>query len=1272
MKQKHLHILVVLVALLLVPANSWADDLKRGDTFEVDGITYRVTDIYDKTVNVGPGGWSSSNDPAIDVEKKGSLVIPANVTGPDGKEYVVNQVASYAFRNCTGLSSITLPNTIESISSYAFYGCTGLTSFKFPEKVDRISSLSFYGCSSLTSVAFPSALKEIGSLAFSKCSSLATFTIPESVLAIENAAFKDTKWYENQPKGLLYKDNVLLGYKDDKPNGRVVVKANTRVIAGRAFDGCKELTSITFPIGLVSIGTFAFYNCSGLTSITIPKSVMYCGEIWETTYGGNPFINCSGLTKIVVESGSATYDSRDNCNAIIEKKRSMLVTGCKNTVVPDGVRIIDSNSFTGCTGLTSISIPKSVGEIGSAFDGCTGLKEVKSINNDPKSIRSNSFPKEVLETATLYVPTGTKDKYSSLEGWKGFKTIVETNMTVPSYLMPDDRFTAGGMECKVLSIFPFEVEIGTGKTYRAAIDKNTSGSFTIPSSVKGPDGNKYSVTALGSYSFYGCEQLTSVVIPNTVISIGSNAFCGCVKLTAVNIPKSVTEIVWGPFSYCHALATITVDAKNPVFDSRDKCNAIIHTATNKLIQGCPKTTIPQSVTAIGSAAFEGFNGLTSITIPSSITEIEEYAINYCDDITSMVVDPANPVFDSREGCNAIIKTATNELVQGCNVTVIPNSVTAIGVAAFRGCRLMTSMPIPESVKAIGSEAFCHCFELLSANIPNGVTEIPHEAFFNCMNLKSIVIPNTVTSIGSYAFNACYDLTTLTLGSSIKTIAYNAFYMTSLSKIYSLIEEPSDVKVYSEVFDSNVYEDALLYVPAGTKAKYQTTEAWSKFENIIDEGDTFSELSVEGAKMTFMRTGSDSKICELISVDESAKGTVTIPNTVKDCLVTSIGTYAFMNCTNVTAINIPNSVNSIERTAFYNCSGLLSITLPNSVSSIGSAAFSGCTNLATVKLPNKIISLESGTFYECSSLTSIVIPNGVTTIGGRAISMCTSLKELTIGKSVTSIGSSAFWGNKSLKKVISMIKEPFAVDSSSFMYYDEDTEQRVFTSATLYVPAGTKAKYEATDGWKEFKNIVEMEPEKPYEVKDDGTAIVKNLVPDENGQLVIPEKVDIDGKEYPVTEIAPEAFMDNKDLVEVTIPGTVTTIGADAFAGCGNLRAIYLMSTTPIALSQAAVRGVIRRADGTTVSQFDGVDYETCVLYVPYGCGEAYRNAEGWKLFKHIVEMEDTGINGAALNDKGQMINDKWYDLKGRCISQPKKGVNILRDGNGKTKVVVIK
>ena len=166
MKQKHIHILLVLVALLLVPANSWADDLKRGDTFEVDGITYRVTDIYDKTVNVGPGGWSSSNDPAIDVETKGSLVIPANVTGPDGKEYVVNQVASYAFRNCTGLSSITLPNTIESISSYAFYGCTGLTSFKFPEKVDRISSLSFYGCSSLTSVAFPSALKEIGSLAF--------------------------------------------------------------------------------------------------------------------------------------------------------------------------------------------------------------------------------------------------------------------------------------------------------------------------------------------------------------------------------------------------------------------------------------------------------------------------------------------------------------------------------------------------------------------------------------------------------------------------------------------------------------------------------------------------------------------------------------------------------------------------------------------------------------------------------------------------------------------------------------------------------------------------------------------------------------------------------------------------------------------------------------------------------------------------------------------------------------------------------------------------
>ena len=198
-------------------------------------------------------------------------------------------------------------------------------------------------------------------------------------------------------------------------------------------------------------------------------------------------------------------------------------------------------------------------------------------------------------------------------------------------------------------------------------------------------------------------------------------------------------------------------------------------------------------------------------------------------------------------------------------------------------------------------------------------------------------------------------------------------------------------------------------------------------------------------------------------------------------------------------------------------------------------------------------------------------------------------------------------------ITSLIREPFEILSSVF--------EGISKNATLYVPAGTKALYEVTEGWKNFKNIVEMEPE-PYEVKDDQTVVVKELEPDETGKVEIPEKVEIDNVEYTVTEIAEDAFKGNTELTEVTIPRTVTTIGSGAFEGCTNLKAIYVLSPTPASLAAAVSSRAQHKVASTTVSQFEGIDFETCVLYVPFGSEQAYREAEGWKEFRHIV-----GVHG---------------------------------------------
>ena len=379
-----------------------------------------------------------------------------------------------------------------------------------------------------------------------------------------------------------------------------------------------------------------------------------------------------------------------------------------------------------------------------------------------------------------------------------------------------------------------------------------------------------SVTNIGDYAFSYCSGLKSVTIPNSVTSIGNRAFSYCSGLTSVTIPNSVTSIGENAFLACSVLESIIVEEGNTIYDSRENCNAIIETATNTLIAGFKNTVIPNSVTSIGTSAFNYCTGLTSITIPNSVTSIGTgafyectgltsiiipnsvttigyYAFGGCESLTSVtipnsvtiigrgafssclglesiIVENGNTIYDSRDNCNAIIETETNTLIAGCKNTVIPNSVTSIGEAAFYECSGLTSVTIPNSVTSIGSGAFYGCSGLTSVTIGNSVTSIGKDAFGYCPGLTSITIPNSVTNIGDLAFHGCPGLTS----------------------VISLIEKPFEINentFYNWVEDHDEFTTATLYVPAGTKEKYESTPAWNKFANIV-EGIENAVKSVE--------------------------------------------------------------------------------------------------------------------------------------------------------------------------------------------------------------------------------------------------------------------------------------------------------------------------------------------------------------------------------------------------------------------------------------------
>ena len=491
--------------------------------------------------------------------------------------------------------------------------------------------------------------------------------------------------------------------------------ANVTEIAGNAFYDCQALSSITFPHSLTTIGDKAFFNGAAISEISIPSSV--------TSIGSAVFSCCTILSKIVVDPQNPCYDSRNDCNAIIEKATGKLIAGCNNSAIPEGVTAVGTEAFRGmfdlegirlpetlnriedrafyycmkltghlaipegvtevgiyafykCTGLTSIELPSTLEQISyRMFDNCDNITTMKVNWTVPPPVSSDFFTN--YSNCVLKVPGGCADAYKAANVWKNFKEIIEDEKYI--------TFADQNVKNICLNYWDTNGDGELSMSEAAAVTKINQ-EFKGNGDITSFDELRFfaNVTEIAGNAFYDCQALSSITFPHSLTTIGDKAFFNGAAISEISIPSSVTSIGSAVFSCCTILSKIVVDPQNPCYDSRNDCNAIIEKATGKLIAGCNNSAIPEGVTAVGTEAFRGMFDLEGIRLPETLNRIEDRAFYYCMKLTGHLA--------------------------------IPEGVTEVGIYAFYKCTGLTSIELPSTLEQISYRMFDNCDNITTIKV----------------------------------------------------------------------------------------------------------------------------------------------------------------------------------------------------------------------------------------------------------------------------------------------------------------------------------------------------------------------------------------------------------------------------------------------------------------------------------------------------------------------------------------------------------------------------
>ncbi len=1037
-------------------------------------------------------------------------------------------------------------------------------------------------------------------------------------------------------------------------------------IGGSAFACCYKLSDVSFN-NCNTIGSYAFQSCYSLYKFTLSEEL--------SSINSNAFQYCYKLVYVLnkssksISTGStsngyvgyyakviATEDSEffTNTNGFVtynysDEKHLIAYLGNETKLVcPSDIDVVDSGAFYGCSNITSISVPSSASLNQSAFYGCSDVEYIDVPYYDSGiaylfATFNSYYSPEAPDTLKTVRITGDINSLSSslFNNCSSLETI--------DFACAISEFGYAFENAKNLKNFYYEGTIEDWCGYSIYNYVNSpmyyaSNFYILDENGEYELGNKKfslleelvipeSVESINSYQFSGFG-IKKLVIPSTVTYIGEAAFSKCVNLTDVSILTNIDSIPTQMFANCSSLENIE---------------------------------LPSSVKAIGDSAF-AYSKLKTIDL-SNIEELSSMAF---------------------EGCSSLLKVT------------IPEAITEIPYRLFYNCYSLQKIVIEGEVTLINEYAFGNCYILNSINIPNTVSSIGSGAFRNCELLKTISLKDTgVTEISSYLFAGCRSLTTIEFG-DIETVGEHAFdnckvSLTKYEGAYYLGPEDNPYEWLIKVDKTEktvVVNDDCRIIMDSAFSKCKTLKSLTIPNSITSIGQILKDnYSIEYLSIPFIGDGDSHQYMNYLFgysnttynyVSSSLKTVVITGN------ITSIPNFAFRNNSSITSIILPNSVTSIGESSFYK-TGIKTIDLKN-VETIALSAFSGSA-LTSIALTDKLTSLGNYLFEGCESLTSVDMSNitNTCTIGsylfkgckklsnvdlGNAKNVstnmfdgCTSLEEILIPSTITSIGSYAF-KNSGLKSIdlsgmadgsnvlsyafqncakLTSVKLPKVTKICEYTFYDcpslaiceiPSTVTEIGASAfnntalrSITIPAGIST----TIGNSAFGNNPSLETvtinctTTAYGYSNaglfSGTNNIKTVIFGE-GAVKVFDKLFMSEKSLTsvtlpstLTEIGASAFYGCASLTTITIPENVTSIGGDAFNGCTKLLEVYNESSLTL----------------TAGSQDNG--------YVAYYALAVHTNVSD----DSIYEKDANGFTFIVKNGKGYLFS---YDGTNTNITLP--------------------